>query len=98
MLPIRLADVIQGADVGVVQSRYGLRFALEAGAAIRVGAELGRQHLDGDAAVEAGVAGLEDPAHSTLADDRLKFVGAEAGAGTQCHGCTSDWGFFRRPA
>ena len=78
---VMLADVVQRADVRVVQPGDGLGLALEAGTAVGVGAELGRQDLDGDAAIEAGVAGLVDLAHAARADGGLDLVGPEARAG-----------------
>ena len=62
---------MQRADVRVTQAGDGLRLALEARAAVRVGAELGREDLDGDGAVEAGVAGLVDLAHAACPDGGL---------------------------
>jgi hypothetical protein len=44
----------------VAQGRDGARLALEARAAVGVGRELARQHLDRDQAVEPGVTGRED--------------------------------------
>ena len=81
-----LADVVERADVRVVQAGDGLRFALEAGAAVRVGADLGREDLDGDGAVEAGVAGLVDLAHAAGADGGEDLVRAEAGTRREGHG------------
>jgi hypothetical protein len=61
------ADVINRADVGMVQRGDRPGFALKT-LACQVGAgEPRRQHLDGDLAVEAGVAGAVDLAHPTFA-------------------------------
>ena len=38
-----------------------------------------RQYLDGNGAVQAGVAGLADLAHPALTDESGHFVRAEAG-------------------
>ena len=73
-----LADVVQRADVGVVQAGDGPRFAREARAALSVGAQFCGEDLDGDRAVEAGVAGLVDLAHSARAD-AVDLVRTEAG-------------------
>jgi hypothetical protein len=75
-----LAHVVQGADVRVRQRGDGLRFALEPGAAFRVGTDVSRQDLDGDAAVEAGVAGPVHLAHAACPDGGLDLVRAEARA------------------
>ena len=56
------------ADVRVAQAGDGLRLALEPGAAVRIGADVGREHLDRDGAIEAGVAGLVDIAHAAGPD------------------------------
>src|SRR5205085_6070634 len=47
------ANVVQRADVRMIELRDRLRLALEADAQLRVGGELSRQNLNGDAAVEA---------------------------------------------
>ena len=39
------------------------------------------QHLDGDAAVEAGVGGFVDLAHAARAEGSVDLVGAGGGAG-----------------
>ena len=43
------------------------------------------QHLDGDGAVQAGVAGLVDLAHTPGAEGGLDLVRAEGGAGIEWH-------------
>ena len=83
---IVLADVVERADVGVVQAGDGLRFPREARAAIRIGAQFCGQDLDGDCAVETGVAFLVDLAHAAGADSRLDLVGSEASPGDEAHG------------
>ena len=50
-----------------------------AGFAVEAFCELLLCHFDGDDAVEAGVAGAVDFAHSAGADEGEDFVGAEAG-------------------
>ena len=55
-------------DVGMVQRGQHLGFALEAGHAVAVGGEFGRQDLQGDIAVQLGVMGAVDFAHPALAD------------------------------
>ncbi len=66
--PLRAPDVEERADVRVAERRDGLRLALEAGAPVGVGGELAGQHLDRDQAVEPGVAGGEDLAHTPGAE------------------------------
>ena len=67
------------ADVRVAQAGDGLRLALEPGAAVRIGADVGREHLDRDGAIEAGVAGLVDIAHAAGPDGGEDLVPVEAG-------------------
>ncbi|OFW47357.1 MAG: hypothetical protein A3J29_23325 [Acidobacteria bacterium RIFCSPLOWO2_12_FULL_67_14b] len=73
------ADVVQRADMGMVQRGDGAGLALEAGDVARLRA------LDGDRPVQAGVAGGPDFAHPALADERDDLVGAEPHAGGQLH-------------
>jgi hypothetical protein len=57
---VLLADVVQGADVRMIQLRYGFGFALEAGLALGAFGEVLGEDLDGYGAVEAGVVGFVD--------------------------------------
>ena len=65
------ADVLELADVGVVEGGDGAGFALEALS------EFGFGGFDGYGAVETGVAGFVDFAHAAFAKRREDFVGAE---------------------
>jgi len=56
------ADVVQGADAGVIERRDGPRLALEPAAELRF------RNLDCDDAVEASIGCLVDLAHSSSAD------------------------------
>ena len=62
--PLLFAEVVDRADVGVVEGGDGAGLALEARAAVRVGAQLGGQDLDGDRAIEARVPRLVHLAHA----------------------------------
>jgi len=53
-------DVVQRADVGMIEGRNGARLALEALPSLPVGGHVRRQHLDGDRPVEPGIARLVD--------------------------------------
>jgi hypothetical protein len=44
-LPILLANIVNRADIGMVESRGGLRFAFETGQRLRVSGNLLRQEL-----------------------------------------------------
>jgi hypothetical protein len=59
-----LADVVQRADVWVIELRNRPGFAIEALAEPGIGRHRGRQHLYCDDAIEPGVAGFVDLAHA----------------------------------
>jgi hypothetical protein len=63
----------------MIQSRYGARLAFEPLRRPRL------PHFDGDDAVEARVAGLEDFPHATRPDGRDDFVRPQLGSGIQGH-------------
>jgi hypothetical protein len=62
-----LADVMNGADIRMIESGSGLGFALEAGQRLGVFGDVVGKEFEGDEAVEAGVFGLVDYAHSAAA-------------------------------
>ena len=69
-----LAPVVDGDDVGVGQVGRRLGLAAEPLDEVRVGGELGEQHLDGDQTVEQQVARQEDVGHAAAPDALLDFV------------------------
>ena len=77
-------DIVQGADVGVVQRGYGAGFALEAFGEVRA------RELHGDGAVESGVAAFVHFAHPARADGDENFVWSQTGSGSQGHGVSSN--------
>ncbi len=79
------ADVVQRADVGMIQRRNRAGLALHALFQFGVGGKMIGENLDGDVASEAGVAGAVHLAHSTRTEGRLNFVGAELAARGQGH-------------
>ena len=81
-------DVVQRADVRVVEARDRFRLALEAGAECGIGGEGLGQHLDRDLAAEPGIAGAPHFTHAAGPKGSDDFVGAEAGSGGEGHG----WG------
>ena len=81
-----LTDVVECANVWVVQAGDGPGLAFEPGTAVGVAADLSRKYFDGDRAIEAGVAGLVDLAHAPGADSRLDLVGSEARSSDEAHG------------
>jgi len=67
-LPLLLADVVDRANVGMVQGRSRLGLALEAGQGLGVAGNVIRQELERDKAVQPGVFGFVDDAHATTTD------------------------------
>ncbi len=76
-----VADVVERADVGMIQRGDGPRLAIEP---LTQGGRVdqGRgQHLDGDHAIQPRVARTVDLAHPACAEGGENFVGTESGAG-----------------
>src|SRR6185369_3365861 len=90
------ADVVQRADVRMVEARDRARLALEALAAVRLPGGIGRQHLDRDDARDAGVESAIHLAHAATAKERDDLVRSQPGAGLQYHGERADYAPFRR--
>jgi hypothetical protein len=86
-----LLDSEQGGDVGMDQRREGECFPPEAGKTLRVGGISIGQDLQRDIAVQAGVAGAVDFAHSALAQQFHDIEGSETPAGLQRHGGVADY-------
>jgi hypothetical protein len=74
---IDTADVVDAADVGMLERRDRLGLAFETGAPLRIAGDLGRQHLDRDRPIEARVAGPIDLPHTAGADRGGHFIRAE---------------------
>ena len=66
-LAILFADVVDRADVGMVQRGRRLRFALKAGKSLRVAGNIFGQKLKRDESVQACVLRFVDHAHATSA-------------------------------
>ena len=62
------ADIVDGADVGIVQRGGGAGFAAEAFQSLRIAGSLIREKFDGHGAAEADVFGFVDDAHAATAD------------------------------
>ena len=73
-------DVVELADIGMIQRRDGARFPLEALAEILV------RNLDGDGAIEAHIARTIYLAHAARADGRDDLVRPQSGSRSQRHG------------
>ena len=71
---VTLGDFIDGADVGMVEGRCGLGFALKTGQGLSVFGYIIAQKLERDKAMQGDVFGLVDHAHpaaSQLLDDAV---------------------------
>ena len=65
---VLLADVMNGADVGMIQGGRGPSLALESAQRLPVASQIVRQELEGDEAMEPGVLRLVDHAHAAAAE------------------------------
>ncbi len=83
------ADVVQHADVRMIERRDRLRLTLESLARGDVGGQSGREHLDRNDAIEPRVAASIHLAHPAGADCIEDFVGAEPAAAGYFCGSTS---------
>ena len=82
-----IADVVERADVRWFRPPIGFRLALEARAPLGDRPPLSvRQDLDGDRAIEAGVAGRVDFAHAACTDGGLDLIRPEARSRGETHG------------
>ena len=61
-------NVVDGADVRVIQSGGGARFPLETFEGLRIFRDVVRKKFQGDETTELGVFGLVDHAHSAAAE------------------------------
>ena len=91
---VLLADVINGADVGVIQRGSGPRLALETAKRLRVVSNFIGQKLQGHEPVQAGVLGFINHAHSAPAE---LLNDAVVGDGLADKGATAIWGAFVPP-
>ena len=83
-LPVgRVADFVDGADVGVVEAGGGLRLLQETPFGVGVVAQLGRQELERRVAVEPRVARPVDDAHAAAAEPVADLIGADARTGRE---------------
>ena len=82
----RFLQAVDGADVGVVQRRQHLRFALEPGEPVRVGGQRVGQDLERDIALQLAIAGAVNFSHTPRSQGRANFVRAEVGAREKRHG------------
>ncbi len=74
---IRRPDVVNLADVGVIERRDGARFLLKTVKSIGICCERGRKHLDCHVALQPLVPCAIDLAHATGAKGSHDFVGTK---------------------
>ena len=67
-MSILLADVINRADIGMIQRGRGLGLALKAGQRLRVAGNFFGQELESDEAMQPRILGLIDHAHAPAAE------------------------------
>src|SRR5437868_4642116 len=67
-LTLVLADFVNGADIGMVQCRGSLRFALEAGQSLGILGYIVGQELERDETAEFGVLSLVHHSHTATSD------------------------------
>jgi hypothetical protein len=80
-----LADVVERADMRVIEVRDRARFVLEAFTELQVSRDVRGQYLDRDGALQASVARFVDFAHAAGPERGLDLVRAEAPTGFQWH-------------
>ena len=80
-----VTDVVQRANVRMVERRDRARLAIEPIAQLRIGGELRGQHFDRDGAIEPRIARAIHLAHPTAAKQRQDLVSTEASAGSEGH-------------
>ena len=74
------ADVVERADVRMIQAGDSPRLALEAFFEPGVIGKVRRKNLDGDGAIKASVLGFVDFTHSTRADGRNNLIWPKLGS------------------
>ena len=90
--PVLFPDVEESANMRMIETGDGLRFALNARATLEADSELVRQHFDGDNSAKAHIARFVDLAHPTLASPGQNLIMAQRCAGLdtdRCH-CAYD--------
>src|SRR5262249_15483800 len=85
-------DVVQPADVRVLELRDRLGLPFESQLQMCVVREFGRQEFHGDTAVQPCVARFVHFAHAARADRRDDLIWTQTGSGTDGHDRVSDYG------
>ena len=92
---IHAADVVNTADVRMVQRGDRPRLALEARPRLGVAGEFTSEDLDGNSAIKASIAGFVDLARAAGAKRGDHLIGAESNAGVEGHARRSLPGLVR---
>ena len=82
---VLVADVVQRADVRVIEAGDDLRFALEARAHRLVRGAARRKHLDRHGAIQPCIDGSIHLAHAARAQKLADFVAPQGSAWLDCH-------------
>ncbi len=82
---VLMTDVVQHADVWMIQAGDGFCFALEPLLVYRIRRKLRGQNLDGNAALQPRITRTVHLAHSARTQRREDFVGPEFGARSKRH-------------
>src|SRR5438045_8929123 len=64
---VLFANIENGANIGMIQGRSGLRFAFKTGQSLRIASNLRRQKFERNKTMKASVLCFVDNAHSTTA-------------------------------
>ena len=79
------ANVVQATDMWMIERSNRASLAFEPLSSCGIGGKMLGQHLDGDDAIQTGVARLVDFAHSPGADQPDDFVGAKPSTRRERH-------------
>ena len=79
------ADIVERADMRMVESGNALRLTLEAFSKHRIDSQRRRQDLDGNDTLESRIARFVDLAHPTSTERRQDFIRSESGSGGERH-------------
>ena len=82
---MRFFEAVDGGDAGVVHYREEFGLALQAVYRFGISRRGAGQHLDGDVALQPGIASFVDLPHAASAEYRNDFVWTESGARGKTH-------------
>src|ERR1700735_1090905 len=79
------SDIVERADIGMVEARDCAGFTFEPLSNLRSVGQMQRQNLEGDSAIKPRIARAVHFAHSTRTDRCDDFVGPKASSASECH-------------